>query len=239
MKYFELQPINNRAKSSYNDPAYLDENIMRDQTQEVKNLDLLKVPVQILKSNHKLADFYFPSSDLAMRYMISDRARLLLEKYRNDSIQFYSCPIMHGNYSVKDYWITDKRVYDDDLIDFVKSDFLFIKKKLVSSETESLRKYEKIEQIIKFRDLDDLRVFHKEEMWYMDMLYPHKILLKEDCALHLLTFNETGPFYLIISEHLKKEIIDQKMDKGLEFKPLEIPDEEWYGPNGLRKQFYN
>lgn len=238
MKYFELQPINNRAKSSYKDPAYLDDNILRDQTKEVKDLGLLKIPTQILKSNHKLADFYFPSSDLAMRYMISERARLLLEKYRNDSIQFYSCPIMHGKHSVKDYWITDKRVFDDNMIDFVKSDFLFIKKKLVSSETERPRKYEKIEQIIKFRDLDDLRVFHKEEMWYMDMLYPHKILMKEDCAFHLLSFYETGPFYWIISEQLKNEIINQNMDKGIEFKPLEIPDEEWGGPNGLRKQFY-
>jgi len=54
-----------------------------------------------------------------------------------------------------------------------------------------------------------------------------------------LSIHTTGPRYLIVSEELKNELQKQKLDKGVEFKPLEIPDEEWGGPNGLRKQFYN
>ena len=75
-------------------------------------------------------------------------------------------------------------------------------------------------------------------MWYMDELRPYRILIKEGCPHHILSIYTTAPRCLIVSEELKNELQKQKMDKGLEFKPLEISGPEWYGPNGLRQQYY-
>lgn len=97
MKYFNLLPIYNKAKSSVkDDPVYLDENRLGHQVPEVKDLSDLKIPTQLVKGNVKLADFYHPSSDLIMRYIVSDRARMLLESLREGNIRFYSCPLKHG-----------------------------------------------------------------------------------------------------------------------------------------------
>jgi len=57
--------------------------------------------------------------------------------------------------------------------------------------------------------------------------------MKQNCSLPFLHLRNFGVFDIIISEHLKIELQKQKMDKGVEFKPLEIPDEEWGGPNDL------
>jgi len=52
----------------------------------------------------------------------------------------------------------------------------------------------------------------------------------------ILLFDKVPILGFLVSEQLKNENW-RKMISGIEFRPLEIPDEEWYGPNGLRKQF--
>ena len=238
MNYFELHDIYNVAKIVYDREFKEEDLIMGSQKRVVEDLSLHKIHTQQIKANGKLQDFYRPSSNLSMRVIVSTRARSLFESFRKDNIRYYPCPVLRGKEFVEGYWITDKVIFDDEWVDFSKSEFFLRKRKLISEENEVRARYEVSEQIIQFKDLSDFNNFREKEMWHMDERYPYRIIIKEDCPHHVLSIHTTGPRYLIISEELKNELQKQKMDKGIEFKPLEIPDEEWGGPNGLRKQFY-
>ncbi|TXE14464.1 hypothetical protein [Algoriphagus aquimarinus] len=239
MKYYEVHIPYFIAKR---DPGFEikdGETAMESQIKIVKDLFSSLIPTQIFKANKRLADFLSPSADLSSRIILSTRAKALIERYRKGNIRYYPCPIMRGKEMVSDYWITDKVTFDDEWVDFPKSEFFFRKRKLISNESEIRLKYEVTEQIIQFKDLDDFNKFRNEKMWHMDERFPFKIFIKKGCPHHILSIHTTGPRYLIVSEELKNEMQIQKMNKGIEFKPLEIPDEEWFGPNGLRKQFYS
>ena len=238
MNYFELHDIYNVAKIVYDREFKEEDLIMGSQKRVVEDLSLHKIHTQQIKASGKLQDFYRPSSNLSMRVIVSTRAKSLFESFRKDNIRYYPCPVLRGKEFVEGYWITDKVVFDDEWVDFTKSEFFLRKRKLISEENEVRARYEVTEQIIQFNDLEDYKQFLKEKMWYMDELSPYKIFIEEDCPYSILSIHTTGPRYLIISEEVKIELQKQKMDKGIEFKPLETPDEEWFGPNGLRKQFY-
>jgi hypothetical protein len=238
MNYFELHDLYNVAKIQYNPDFKEGDLIMGSQQKEGQDLSLYKIHTQIIKASGKVVDFYRPSSNLSMRLIVSSRTKFLLESFRQGNIRYYPCPVMRGKEMINDYWITDKVVFDDESVDFTRSEFFLRKRKLISRENEIPAKYEVTEQITQYKDLEDFNRYLKENMWHMDERYPYKIFIKEDCPHHILSIHTTGPRYLIVSEELKNELQTQKMDKGVEFKPLEIPDEEWGGPNGLRKQFY-
>ncbi|MDP2042664.1 MAG: hypothetical protein Q8S14_19375 [Algoriphagus sp.] len=238
MNYFELHDLYNVAKIIYHPEFKEGDLIMGSQERLVKDLSLYKIHTQQIKASGKIQDFYRPSSNLSMRVIVSSRAKSLLESYRKDNIRYYPCPVHRGKEPIEGYWITDKVIFDDEWVDFTKSEFFFRKRKLISEKDEPRARYEVTEQIIQFTDLEDYNKFLKEKMWHMDERYPYKIFIREGCPHHILSIHTTGPRYLIVSEELKNELQKHKLDKGIEFKPLEIPDEEWGGPNGLRKQFY-
>lgn len=238
MNYFEVHIIGNVCKIQYNSGFKDEDLIMGSQEREVKDLSTYKIHSQILKAGGKFLDFYRPSSNLSMRVIVSTKAKSLIESFRKDNIRYYPCPVIRGKEPVKGFWITDKVIFDDEWVDFRKSEFFFRKRKLISEESQPRARYEVTEQIIQFKNLNDFINFREKEMWYMDELKPHKIFIKEGCPYSILSIPSTGIFQLIFTEEVKIELQKQKMDKGIEFKPLEIPDEEWYGPNGLRKQFY-
>ncbi len=238
MKYLEVHIPYFVAKRDPKFRLLEGEKAMGSQYKVPQDVSGCKIPIQIFKANIRLADFLQPSADLSSRIILSTRAKSLLEFYRKGNIRFYPCPVMRGKGLVEGYWITDKVVFDDEWGDFTRSEFFFRKRKLISEANEPRARYEVKEQIIQFKDLEDFDKFREEKMWHMDERYPYKIFIKEGCPHHILSIHTTGPRYLIVSEELKNELQKQKMDKGIEFKPLEIPDEEWGGPNGLRKQFY-
>ncbi|WP_026966801.1 hypothetical protein [Algoriphagus terrigena] len=238
MNYFELHNLYSVAKIQYNSEFKEGDLIMGSQEREVQDLSHHRIHTQIIKASGMINDFYSPSSNLSMRVIVSSRAKSLLDSFRDGNIRYYPCPVMRGKEAVEGYWITDKVIFDDEWVDFTRSEFFFRKRKLISEKNEPRARYDITEQIIQFKDLEDFNKFLKEEMWHMDERYPYKIIIKEGCPHHILSIHTTGPRYLIVSEELKNELQKQKMDKGLEFKPLEIPDEEWFGPDGLRKQFY-
>ncbi|MFC3416655.1 hypothetical protein [Algoriphagus hitonicola] len=238
MNYFEVQILDNVCKIQYNSDFKDEDLIMGSQEREVKDLSTYKIHSQILKAGGKLLDFYRPSSNLSMRVIVSTKAKSLLESFRKDNIRYYPCPVLRGKEPINGYWITDKVIFDDQWVDFSRSDFVYINRKLIAKDKDPQKGYEKTIQIISFNSLNHLNEFTENEMWYMDELNPHRIFIKEGCPYSILSIPSTGIFQLIFTEEVKIELQKQKMDKGIEFKPLEIPDEEWYGPNGLRKQFY-
>lgn len=238
MKYFELHTLYNVAKIVYHPEFKEGDLIMGSQELVVKDLSYHKIHTQQIKASGKLQDFYSPSSNLSSRLIVSTKAKTLLESYRKDNIRFYPCPVIRGKEPVEGYWITDKIIFDDDVIDFENSIFEFIDVTYLGGEVSKLENYnEKITEM-KFSNAGLLWDFKKNRQNHLSRIHPKKIIIRDTCILPILNFRTIGVFYLIISEELKIELQKQKMDKGVEFKPLEIPDEEWYGPNGLRKQFY-
>lgn len=238
MKYFEVHIPYFVGKRDPKFKFVEGEKSIGSQYRVPSNISSCVIPTQVFKGKRLLAEFLQPSADLSSRIILSNRAKSLLKTYRPDNIRYFPCPVLKGKERIEGYWITDKIVFDDEWVDFTRSEFFFRKRKLISEENELRARYEVTEQIIQFKNLEDFNYFREEKMWHMDERYPYKIFIKAGCPYHILSLHTTGPYYLIISEELKLELQKQKMDKGIEFKPLEIPDEEWFGPNGLRKQFY-
>lgn len=238
MNYFELQVLENvpRIKdySGFNDQDL----IMGSQKSEILDLSHYKVHPQLIQGRKKIENIYQPSSNLSGRLILSSLARKLFEKFRKDNIKYYSCPLYKDQKLIPNFWITDIIEFDDGWVDFNLSQFLYKKKVLIESEDENQRQYKSLNQTLSFKNLKNLEVFIREEMWHMEELVPKKIFFKEDCPFDILSIPISGIFNFIVSEKFKEQLISEGMDKGIEFKPLEIPDDEWYGPNGLRKEFY-
>jgi hypothetical protein len=237
MKYFELHILNS-LKRSYEDHFNEKTKIMGSQPYSGKSGIGNVVPTQLLNGSKKWIDFFNPSSDLSGRVVISNRGKELIETFRNDCFQFFPCPIIKSKEPINGFWITEKVIFDDELIDFEQSIFEFIDVIYLGGEVSKLENYnEKITEM-KFSNARLLWDFKKNRQNHLSRIHPKKIIIRDTCILPILNFKTIGVFYLIVSEELKNELQKQKMDKGIEFKPLEIPDEEWFGPNGLRKQFY-
>ncbi|MBB6326286.1 hypothetical protein FHS59_001914 [Algoriphagus iocasae] len=231
MKYFDLLPIYNTAKSSVkDDPVYLDENRLGHQVLEVKDLSDLKIPTQLVKGNLKLADFYYPSSDLAMRHIVSDRARMLLESLREGNIRFYPCPLKHGIKDINDYWITDIVVFDDEWIDFGKTVFEFNDVKIIEGEAPNTKRYQDNVELMKFKNYDELCDFKYNRPNHLSKLSFVTIEIKEACPFPILTFRSMNTYSIVINEGVMAKIKSLGMDRGIVFKPFEIPYKKWPGP---------
>jgi len=239
MRYYEVIIMDNVAKIQHDVVFNEGDLILGAQEREVRDLSNYKIHTQQIKGTGNVRDFYQPSSNLTMREIVSSKAKSFLESYRKGNIKFYPCPVLRGKEVMEGFWITDKVIFDDEWVDFNKSNFVYVNRKLIKGESDQKDEYEKNLEILSFKNLAHLKEFELNEMWYMDELNPHKIFIKEGCPYSILSIPSIGIFQLIITEKVKTELQNQKMDKGIEFKPLEISDEEWYGPNSLRKQFYN
>jgi hypothetical protein len=210
---------------------------MGSQSFEVLDLIGLKIPIQLIKGNNRLVDIYKPSSDLSSRIVISQKVKDLFEGFRKNSFNYHSCPIKQGKKDIPGYWITDKVIFDDQWIDFEKSIFEFIEYYLVG-EVSKTNTFQERSTRINFANPQALWDFKLKRSNHRGKVFSKKIVIKDDCPLPILNFKTVGLFYVIISEEVKDKLEFFNFDKGIEFKPLEIPDEEWGGPNGLRKQFY-
>lgn len=195
-------------------------------------------PKQKIKAKSSLKDFYLPSSDLGSRKILSSKTKDLFEKNRTGNVRYIPCPLFHGNETLKDYWITDLIQFDDQEVDFNRSIFELCEGWVEKEENGIPIEFGERFREIKFSNLEEKLRFEKTKLNHLSKVRTVKLLLKQSCSLPILYLREFGIYDIIISEELKIELQKQKMDKGVEFKPLEIPDEEWGGSNGLRKQFY-
>lgn len=234
IRYYQLQIMNERAKREFIEG---EKNILGymnyDGVPSIGN-----APKQIIKAKSSLKDFYLASSDLGSRKIISASVKDLFEKFRKDNVRYIPCPINQGDEVIRDYWITDVIQFDDHEVDFNLSKFElcegWLEKEVNGIPIEFGERFSEI----KFQNLDEKLGFEKTELNHLSKVRTDKLFMKQSCSVPFLYLRNFGVYDIIISEQLKIELQKQKMDKGIEFKPLEIPEEEWFGPNGLRKQFY-
>ncbi|WP_283414824.1 hypothetical protein [Algoriphagus winogradskyi] len=196
-----------------------------------------KAPVQKVTSNSSLKNFYSASPDMGSRKIVSTRVMELLEKYRTGNFIYLSCAIMKGSEIIDSFWITDVIHFDDQQVDFEKSKFelyeSWVEKQVEGRALEFGRKL----NTITFQNLEELEKYEKN-LSHLSYIITRNLVLKSTCKFHLLFLRSFGIFDFIVSEELKNELQKQILDKGIEFKPLELSDNEWYGPNGIRKLYY-
>ena len=119
IKYYQLQIMCERAK--------------RELKVEEKNIigymnfdgipSIGNSPKQIIKAKSNLKDFYLPSSDLGSRKILSSRSKELFEKNRKGNVRYIACPLIQGDKTLTDFWITDLIQFDDNEVDFDRSIF--------------------------------------------------------------------------------------------------------------------
>ncbi|MHA7130519.1 hypothetical protein [Algoriphagus namhaensis] len=194
-------------------------------------------PIQKVLGNSSLKDFYSASPDLGSRKIVSSRVKSLFEDFSKGRFIYLKCPIQKVSDIIDSYWITDVINFDDLDVDFKNSRFQLYEGRVIKEESGRASEFDRKLSEVSFRNLDELEELEKN-LNHLSYVIARTLKIKETCERPLLFLRSFGIFDLIVSEELKSEIQKQKMDKGIEFKPLDISDEEWYGPNGLRKQFY-
>lgn len=196
------------------------------------------IPDIIINEREHIPDFLSAGGMLSPRLIVSSRLKSLLEKScETECMEYFPITLFQSKKKVDSYWITNLMSFSDESLDFERSTFTVnidtpIKNKYgVYVETSRSTKIRKFENLFEF-----LKV--KEEGWGKGVsIYPEKPFIKESENRLILLFDKVPILGIIISEELKEEMEEIGL-KGIEFKPLEIPDEEWGGPNGLRKKFY-
>jgi hypothetical protein len=196
-----------------------------------------KAPIQKVLSNNSLKDFYSASADLGPRKIISSRVKSLFEDFSKERFIYIKCPIQKVSDIIDSYWITDVINFDDLDVDFKNSWFQLYESRVTKEEGGRPSEFDRKLSEVSERNLEELEEFEKN-LNHLSYVIARSLKINRTCERPLLFLRSFGIFDFIVSGELKGEIQKQKMDKGVEFKPLDISDEEWYGPKGLRKQFY-
>ncbi|WP_075348956.1 hypothetical protein [Algoriphagus marinus] len=196
------------------------------------------IPTVEIGAGYSIPDILIPGGPISGRFILSSLLKKILDSYGAERlIQYFPIKIIQEGKSFNDYWITQFLSFDNSLLDFSKCVF-----------TEKITIYESNGYVITKRTTQNHeRTFESEEELSnrMDELYEEgnsisykNLYIYDSCNLDIVLIEDNLCQGIIVSENLKSKL-EQIDFKGIEFKPLKIPDEEWYGPNGLRKQFYN
>lgn len=197
-----------------------------------------KISDIILNNRIKVPDLFSAGGMLSPRKIVSTRLKKILENCSEKvSIQFYPISLIQGKKIIQGHWITNFVSFKDESLDFEKSTFI------VNTDTPVKNKYGVYIDSVssserrRFKNLSEFLQIKNEGWEKGTTVFTERPFIKESENDPILLFDEVPILGIIVSEELKKEMEKHGL-RGIEFKPLEIPDEEWYGPNGLRKQYY-
>lgn len=243
MCYYELVPhvhdigMGDFIREYHLDGTINEKNYLGNYSDRERIITLPIIPSIEIGRNHKIPDLFKAGGGISPRFVISKRLKELLEKYEaNKKIQFFPIKIVQQNSSFKDYFVTNFFGNDDSWIDFEKSEFI---EQIITKEgNRFIRLTFKTENIEKrYRNLSEF-LERADDLYNNDnKLFAKRVFISSSCSEDVLILDSCVSLNMIISDELKRTIEKQGFF-GIEFKPLEISDKEWYGPNGLRKQFY-
>jgi len=194
------------------------------------------IPDHVVNNRAKINDFHLTGGPLGNRFLISENLKRKFSEFREELFQFFPVPIIQGEKKIEGYWVTHILQYDTNQIDFTKTQFIYQKSRKISKPFYPFE-FENSEEKIEFESWDSFQAFSKNELTYLDSLTAINPKIKISNPYPIIAFRGVGINDLIIKEEVMK-ILEEERFIGLEYWPLEIPDEEWFGPNGLRRQFY-
>ena len=196
------------------------------------------IPEIILNRGKKIPDFFSAGGMLSPRKIVSSRLKVLLENSCDrECIEFFPISLIQNKKKIQGYWITNFVSFSDESLDFEKTMFR------VDTRTPIKNKYgvyvdsTSSSEFRKFKDFQEFLEV-KEAGWGSGItVFPEKPKVKVSEKSAIILFDKISILGIIVSVEIKKEI-EENGYEGIEFRPLETSIEEWYGSDGLRKQFY-
>lgn len=162
------------------------------------------------------------------KLLLSGKLKSILEKNRQNGMQFFNAPIIQNNIMIDDFWVLNVYEVNYELVDFQNS-IVFETKNTFNLDTE-----------LKIKSCEN---FYQKKRDINKKGYPYgilivKVALTSQCNSHFFTLlNVEGGVKYIVSEKLKKEIEDAGCT-GIEFQPIELSYNEWTAPGGEREKVY-
>ena len=183
----------------------------------------------VLYSKAKQTDFINTNGHVGFGFgnLISDRFKLLLEKFNCFGFQFFETYIVQNNQKNDSYWQTNIHDFPYDCVDFKNTTFL-LKDRDVNRNV--------IKEVINFNSVDEFKLF-TNEVRYPKMISFNDIFFNEnmDFDFFSLRYTEDGNNG-IVSERLKIEIEKEGLT-GMEFRPIELSIYDWLH-GGERERIY-
>lgn len=239
MNYYEMMQFPNEVIKSYvdkcpvNDPRFLGKHNNRTPV----GFEPI-IPEIILKGGEKIPDFFSAGGMLSPRKIVSSRLKALLERSCDRTcIEFFPITLIQNKEKIEGYWITNFVSFFDESLDFEKTMFRVETRTPIKNKYGVYVDYTSSSEFRKFKDFQEFLEVKAAGWGNGITVLPERPKLKVSEKTPMILFDKISILDIIVSEDLKKEI-EENGFVGIEFKPLEIPDEEWYGPNGLRKEFY-
>jgi hypothetical protein len=161
--------------------------------------------------------------------VISDRFKILLEQFNLFGVQFFPTYILQKGKRIDNYWQTHIYEIPYGYINFKNTDLL------VKDRDENRNPIQYY--LDRVANKDDFLML-AQSMKYPKMLFLKNVSFIEKMDLdYFLLRNFGGANHGIVSEKLKNEIEKQAIT-GVEFKPIELDINDWFGSNGIREKTY-
>jgi hypothetical protein len=183
----------------------------------------------VLYANAKQTDFINTYGHVGFGFgnLISDKLKLILEDFNCYGFQFFKTYILQNNKKNDNYWQTNIYDFPYQFIDF--------KNTIVSLKDGITRKV--VSEPSNINNLEDFQsLIHSLEFPISISLSNLSFNVNMDLDFFTLRFFENGGSNGIVSERLKNELEKNEIT-GIEFRPIELPLQEWYH-SGEREKIY-
>lgn len=187
-----------------------------------------------LFANSKINDFIMQGGPISSMLILSDKLKLILEKYRDTGMQFFNINILRKNEKINNYWLLNMYEFNQKFINFKESKIIYEKKDADFNVTYSTRNIE-----ISVNSIDGFNTYLEEAKQNIEIITIRNLALKEDIInedFFALKYVSGGVGYYV-SEKLKNEI-ENAGCTGIEFQPSELSYNEWTKPGGERERIY-
>ncbi|CAA7196975.1 imm11 family protein [Chryseobacterium potabilaquae] len=182
----------------------------------------------IINKKGRLTDFIGSVVNFG-NLQISSKLKSIIEKYTSEGIQYFRNTVLHNDLEYSNYWLLHPYQFDQEYIDFGKSEVIHQQKKKEGGT---------VPVSVMVSSMEDFTYLSEKAREKNEMMNIEKLSLKENIIIKdffVLRHVSGGMFY--VSEKLKKEI-EEAGCTGLEFKPSYLSYNEWMAPNGERDKIY-
>jgi len=238
MKYFAIQTSLNKKILGKYPPVkgFIHHCNVDEEPKFIDKFVFEKIEIQpilsnvILYTNAKQTDLIDTLGDVGFKfgYLISDKFKQILDQFNCYGFQFFKTYNIQNNQKNFNYWQTNIYDFPYHCIDFKNTSF-WLKDRDINRNV--------ITEIVNFNDMNEFNVFVN------NLRYPKMISFKEvffnvdvDLDFFSLRYME-GAHRGIVSERLKNELEKNEIT-GIEFRPIEIPLNDWHAPGGEREKIY-
>lgn len=237
MKYYSIQNCLNEELMGKipQIKEFIHPNNIESNHHAIDNFIFEKIEIQpvlsniVLYTNAKQTDFINTYGNVGFGFgnIISDKFKLILEKFNHYGFQFFETYIVQKNQKIDNYWQTNIYDFPYQFIDF--------KNTIISLKDSITRKV--VSEPSYINSLEDFQILINS-LEFPISIYLSDISFNENMDLDFFVLRYTeATTNGIVSERLKNELEKNKIT-GIEFRPVELSYNEWIAPGGQREKVY-